>query len=63
MKESMYSVTTYLQVKLAKVYFRFKRIEEIIYIYDETREKTGERFHSVNGKVFSVANKFGIAKQ
>ena len=36
-----------LQGKITEVYFRFKKIKEIIDIYEETCEKADERFQSV----------------
>ena len=55
----MRPVVTSLRGKLAEVYFGFKEIEEVIYIYEETREKSDERFHSVYAEAVSLAEKFG----
>ena len=57
--EPMRPVVTSLQGKLAEVYFGFKKIEEVIYIYEETREKADVRFHSVYAEAVSLAEKFG----
>ena len=57
--EPMRPVITSLQGKLAEVYFGFKKIEEVIYICEETREKPDERFHSVYAEAVSLAEKFG----
>ena len=56
--EPMRPVVTSLQGKLAEVYIGFKKIEEVIYIYEETREKADERFHSVYAEAVSLAEKF-----
>ena len=48
-----------MQAKLAEVYFGFKKIEEIIQIYEETRENADQTFQLVYGKVDSLTNKFG----
>ena len=48
-----------MQAKLAEVYFGFKKIEEIIQIYKESRENADQTFQLVYGKADSLTNKFG----
>ena len=43
----MRHLVTCLQGKITEVYFRFKKIKEIIDIYEETCKKADERFQSV----------------
>ena len=53
----MRPLVTYLHEKLAEVYFRFKKIEEIIDIYEETCEKADERFQSAHAEAVSLTRK------
>ena len=41
----------------------FKKIEEMIYIYKETREKTDELFQSVYTEAVSLANVYSIEEK
>ena len=54
----MWPLLTSLQAKLAEVYFSFKKIEEMIQIYEETRANADERFQLVYDEVVSLTNKF-----
>ena len=54
----MQPLITNLQAKLAEVYYGFNKIEEIIQIYEETREDADERFQLVYGEVVTLTNKF-----
>lgn len=57
----MRPLVTYRQVKLAKKYFRFKKIEEIIHIYQEICKRHDKRFQSVHGEGARLPNKLGAA--
>ena len=66
-------LVTFLQGKLAELYVKFKKIEEIIDIYEDTCGKVDERFQSaydellslnftlkINNHVFADSIKIGI---
>ena len=55
----MRPLVTYLYGKLAEVYFRFKKIEEIICIYEKTCEKVDEPFQSPYAEAVCLAKKLG----
>ena len=55
----MRTLVTSLQGKLSEVYFWFKKFEEIIHIYEETRENVDGRIQSLYTKAVSLTNKFG----
>ena len=59
----MQPLATCLQGKLTEVYFRFKKNEEIIDIYEETYEKTDKRFQSVYGEDVNFINKLGTEEK
>ena len=42
--------------------FRFSKIEEIIYMYKESRDKADKLFQSVYTEAVSLANEFSIEK-
>ena len=42
--------------------FRFRKIEEIIYMYKESRDKADKLFQSVYTEAVSLANEFSIEK-
>lgn len=43
--------------------FEFKKIEEIIHIYDETRENADEAFQLVYDEAVTLINKFGTEEK
>lgn len=55
--ETIQPLVTCLQSKLAGVYFKFEKIEEIIDIDEETCEKTDGWFQSVYAEAVSMTNK------
>ena len=57
--EPVRPLVTILYGKLAEVYFEFKRIEEIVHIYEETRENADERFQLVYAEVNTLTRKLG----
>ena len=59
----MRPLDTYLQCKLAEVYFRFNMIEIIIDIYEKTWEKADERFQLVYVEAVSLTNKLGTEEK
>ena len=61
--EPMWPLVTYQQDKLAKKYFRFKKIEEIIHIYQEICKRHDKRFQSVHGEGVRLPNKLGAANK
>ena len=42
--------------------FRFRKIEEIIHMYKESRDEADKLFQSVYTKAVSLANEFSIEK-
>ena len=59
----MRPLVTYLYDKLAEVYFSFKKIEEIIYIYEKTYEKADEPFQSAYAEAVRLAKNSGIEEK
>ena len=59
----MRPLLTSLQAKLTEVYFGFKKIEEMIQIYEDTRANADERFLLVYDEVVSLTNKFGTKEK
>ena len=58
----MRPLVTSLQSKLAEVYFEFKRIVEILHMYEETRGNANERFQLAYEAV-TLSNKFGAEEK
>ena len=50
-------LVTFLQGKLAELYVKFKKIEEIIDIYEDTCGKVDERFQSAYDELLSLTKK------
>ena len=57
--EQMWPLVTCLQGKLAEVYFRFKKIEDIIHIYEDHMKRLTNWFQSVYAEAVTFTNKLG----
>ena len=59
----MRPLITSLLAKLAEVHCGFNKIEEIIQIYEETRENADERFQLIYGEAITLTNKLALCWQ
>lgn len=59
----MWPLVTCLQGKLAEVYFRFKKIEDIIHIYEDHMKRLTNWFQSVYAEAVTLTNKFGTEEE
>ena len=57
------TINTCLKGNLAEVYLGFQKIEEIIHVYEETRDYIQNNFNQYMLKLFSFTNKFGIEEK
>ena len=58
----MQPLVTCLQDKLSGVYFTFKKIDRLIYIYEETWKTFDERFWSENAEAVRLTKKIDNEK-
>lgn len=59
----MQLLVTCLQSKLTEEYFRFRKIEEILDVYEATCEKANERFQSAYAETVSLNSNLGFGQK